>query len=588
MDEDLKKKIIKYSIILFVGLIIFVFILAFIGVKRTKITETTKNIKLNSGEKYLLEVNDYEWESSNKDVAIVNNSGEIEGIKEGKTTIKITTGNEIIIYEVEIEDIDKAVVLTNIKLEKNTIEIEKGESYNMKVSLIPENATSTELTWYSSNSDVAVVNNGKIEGVGRGNCMVTVKSSNGYIDTCLVKVRGDETLPVEDLEDISFDTTSMVLKEDIIYTLKYEVVPKDVNGIIEWESSDNEVAIIENGVIETKNIGTTTITARSGEIEEVMYITVVEGNEDDPDVIDDGKEIKVTDVAINQEEVVLEIGEEYKLEAIIIPNNATNKDVIWKSSNENIVTVDDYGNIRAMSGGEATITIKSLNDKEAECRVIVNEKAEEQEEIIDPVVEEEQISLNVTNISLNVGETIKLTETITPYNTVTKVTWKSSNTKVATVTNGQVRALASGSTIITATLPNGNKAVCTVKVTKKNTVVNVIALSMNVERVNLKVGGSSQLSVKVIPSNATNKTVTWTSSNSNIATVDSNGKVVGKASGTAIITARSSNGVIAKATVVVEAGVSIKLSATAIEMGLGATKTISATVTMSTALPTTL
>ena len=574
MDEDLKRKIIKYSIIGFVIFVIFVFILALFSSRTKKeiINSSEKSISLTTGEKYSLNYVDYTWTSSDNSIAIVNNSGEIEALKNGNASVVVNTNNEKITYNVSVNDIDNSVVLSNIKMEKNTIELAVNDTFSMNVKVVPSNASNTNLTWYSTNENVAVVENGVIKAVGSGTCMITVKSSNGYTDTCLVKVKGKSEEPTLELESLSFDTTSLVLKKDIIYTIKYDTVPSEVNANIYWETSDNSVVLVENGVIKTVGVGSATIVAKSGSIEETMYITVVEGDENTPEVIDDGKEVKATSITLNQENIVLTEGDSYTLTSIIKPDNTTNKQVTWSSSDSTIVSVDNYGNIKALKSGEANIVVKTSNDISATCIVKVNEKVEEKKEeekkeeekkeeppeIPDEEQEnivERNISLNLSNVSLNVGDTIQLIETVTPDNEVSSVYWSSSNPDIARVSKGFVTAVSGGNVVITAELPNGNAAKCYINVSSNGNVVNAFLISLNAKQVNLKVGGTFNFTASILPSNTTNKTITWTSSNNKIASVDNNGKVTAIASGSALITAKTSNGVIAKAAVIVEESV---------------------------------
>ena len=570
MDEDLKRKIIKYSIIGFVIFVIFVFILALFSSRTKKeiINSSEKSISLTTGEKYSLNYVDYTWTSSDNSIAIVNNSGEIEALKNGNASVVVNTNNEKITYNVSVNDIDNSVVLSNIKMEKNTIELAVNDTFSMNVKVVPSNASNTNLTWYSTNENVAVVENGVIKAVGSGTCMITVKSSNGYTDTCLVKVKGKSEEPTLELESLSFDTTSLVLKKDIIYTIKYDTVPSEVNANIYWETSDNSVVLVENGVIKTVGVGSATIVAKSGSIEETMYITVVEGDENTPEVIDDGKEVKATSITLNQENIVLTEGDSYTLTSIIKPDNTTNKQVTWSSSDSTIVSVDNYGNIKALKSGEANIVVKTSNDISATCIVKVNEKVEEKkeeekkEEEPPEMPDEEQenivernISLNLSNVSLNVGDTIQLIETVTPDNEVSSVYWSSSNPDIARVSKGFVTAVSGGNVVITAELPNGNAAKCYINVSSNGNVVNAFLISLNAKQVNLKVGGTFNFTASILPSNTTNKTITWTSSNNKIVSVDNNGKVTAIASGSALITAKTSNGVIAKAAVIVEESV---------------------------------
>ena len=164
------------------------------------------------------------------------------------------------------------------------------------------------------------------------------------------------------------------------------------------------------------------------------------------------------------------------------------------------------------------------------------------------------VTMSPTSLNLKVGETGSLTATVAPSNASDKtLTWKSSNTSVATVINGTVTAKAAGTATITATSNNGKSATATVTVTKDD--VAVTSVSVSPTSLSLTVGDTGELTATVSPSNATDKTLTWKSSNTSVATVI-NGTVTAKAAGTATITATSNNGKVATATVKVTSPVS--------------------------------
>ncbi|MBQ8208651.1 MAG: peptidoglycan DD-metalloendopeptidase family protein [Clostridia bacterium] len=151
------------------------------------------------------------------------------------------------------------------------------------------------------------------------------------------------------------------------------------------------------------------------------------------------------------------------------------------------------------------------------------------------------VTLNTSISTITVGNTLTLTATISPSNAANKnVSWTSSNTSIATVSNGVVTAKAAGTATITVKTSDGSKtATCTVTV-KANT-VSVTGVTLNKTEATLTVGDTLTLTATVAPSNATNKNVSWTSSNTSVATV-SNGVVTAKASGTATITVKTTDG----------------------------------------------
>ena len=247
-----------------------------------------------------------------------------------------------------------------------------------------------------------------------------------------------------------------------------------------------------------------------------------------------GQIVGVSGITLNKTALNLTIGASESLVATISPSNATNKDVEWTSSNTNVATVDTTGKVTGVSAGSATITVKTKDgSKVATCNVTVK----------NPVISVTGVTLNKTALNLVTGASESLVATISPSNATNKnVEWTSSNTNVATVdTTGKVTGVSSGSATITVKTKDGAK-VATCNVTVKNPVISVTGVTLNKTALNLVTGASESLVATISPSNATNKDVEWTSSNTNVATVDTTGKVTGVSAGSATITVKTKDG----------------------------------------------
>ena len=247
-----------------------------------------------------------------------------------------------------------------------------------------------------------------------------------------------------------------------------------------------------------------------------------------------GQIVGVSGITLNKTALNLTIGASESLVATISPSNATNKDVKWTSSNTNVATVDTTGKVTGVSAGSATITVKTKDGaKIATCNVTVKNS----------VIPVTGVTLNKTALSLVTGTSESLVATISPSNATNKdVEWTSSNTNVATVdTTGKVTGVSAGSATITVKTKDGSK-VATCNVTVKNPVISVTGVTLNKTALNLVTGASESLIATISPSNATNKNVEWTSSNTNVATVDTTGKVIGVSSGSATITVKTKDG----------------------------------------------
>lgn len=234
--------------------------------------------------------------------------------------------------------------------------------------------------------------------------------------------------------------------------------------------------------------------------------------------------IRVTNVSLNRSSIYLDVNDTYYLAATVTPSNATNKSVSWSSSNTRVATVSSNGKVTALREGTATITA-TVDGKSASAKVYVE----------DNVISVSKITLNRSYLDLDINETYKLIATVTPNNATYKtVTWKSSNTSVATVnSNGEVSARRAGTATITATA-DGLSVSATIYV---NGVIPVSNIVINKSSLDLEVGETYTLSATVYPSNATNKNISWSSSNTNVATINSNGKVTAKNPGSTLIRA---------------------------------------------------
>lgn len=250
-------------------------------------------------------------------------------------------------------------------------------------------------------------------------------------------------------------------------------------------------------------------------------------------------------VTLNKTQLELKAGESETLTAEMNAGEEVEADdtIIWTSADDTIADVDNNGKVTAKKAGTTTITATALDGKvKAECKVTVSQTAA-------PQVSVTGIKLDTAKATLNVGKTKLLTATIAPANASNKnVTWTSSNPKVAKVdAKGKVTAVAAGTATITAKTADGAftaKAVITVKAVK------VTGVKVNVSKASLAVGKTKTLKATVAPANATNKNVTWTTSNKKVAKVSAKGKVTAVAPGTATITVTTKDGKFKKKTVI--------------------------------------
>ena len=321
---------------------------------------------------------------------------------------------------------------------------------------------------------------------------------------------------------VTLSPTSLTMVEEEIMTLSVNVQPSNAeNKSVSWSSSNAAVASVQDGVVTAHKIGSATITVKTSDGGKTANCSVTVTS----------NVISVSGVSLDKTSLELTEGEEETLIATIAPDNALNKNVTWTSSDTEVATVEE-GKVTAVKAGTATITVKTEDgDKTAACEVTVKENGY-------PV---ESVSLDKTSMELTEGDEATLTATVTPDNASNKnVTWSSSNTEVATVENGKVTAVKAGTAIITVRTDDGDKT-ATCEVTVKEKVFPVESVSLDKTSMELTEGDEATLTATIAPGNASNKTVTWISSNPEVASVE-NGKVTAIKVGTTTITVKTEDG----------------------------------------------
>jgi len=261
-----------------------------------------------------------------------------------------------------------------------------------------------------------------------------------------------------------------------------------------------------------------------------------------------------SEIKLEKTELTLDVGSTINLMQTIMQQNENLGEVILESSNSDIVSIDSNGNVEALKEGSSVITIKTKDGKHtAKLTITVNATDIDETNSNETSVKVTGVSLNKTTLTLTQGQTAKLTVTVKPSNATNKnVTWKSSNSNIVTVdSKGNIKAIKEGSATITVTTTDGKytaKATITVKGVNaekpapEETSVNVTGVLLNTTVLNLTEGDNSKLTATVQPSNATNKKVTWMSSNSSVVSVDTNGNINALKAGSATITVTTQDG----------------------------------------------
>ena len=242
--------------------------------------------------------------------------------------------------------------------------------------------------------------------------------------------------------------------------------------------------------------------------------------------------VAVTGVTLNKTSLSLVEGNSETLTATVSPDNATNKAVSWKSSDASIASVDGTGKVTAVKAGSATITVSTTDgSKTATCSVSVTPKT----------ISVTGVAIEPSTLEIKEGATFQLKATVSPADASQAVDWASPSPHIATVDqNGLLTAVAPGTVriVVRSKAFTDKQGFCDVTVTQDNTLTGI---SLDADEITIAAGDSRNLTVIFYPEYASNKNVTWKSSDASVVTV-SDGKVFGLKEGTATVTATSEEG----------------------------------------------
>lgn len=420
------------------------------------------------------------------------------------------------------------------------LSVTKGETSDLSVEGQYKNASGSAVTIAVDGNDVTwtVDNTEYVKFVKKGSEYATVTGSavvvkavtgSAIVTATYGSVKKDITINSQDapitVDSVSLNKTELSFnKIGASEKLTATVLPAEANANVIWTSSNEAVAkVAADGTVTAAADGTATITATAGGKSAVCNVIV----KTTPDIVE------VASLALSKSALSFDtIGASETLTAAILPANATDKSVTWTSSNSNVAAVVN-GTVKAAGNGTAVITAKAGN-KTALCNVTVSQKAT-------------KISLNKSSLTFKkIGASEKLTAAVEPSAAADKsVTWSTSNSKVATVSNGTVKAAGNGTATITAKAANGLKAECKVTVSQASEKVTIEISNQTVsgKTLSVKKGKTYTLKAEVSPSStaSANKKIKWSTSNKKIATVTSAGKVKIVGKGTVKITAKTAD-----------------------------------------------
>ena len=470
---------------------------------------------------------DIVWTSSNEKVATVE-GGKLKLLSAGETIIAASapgTNAETKYCRVKVTE-----SVTGLKLASTEKIVYMGETTTIGYTVLPTTAGNKKVTWSSTKPSIATVNasTGLITPVSVGETTIIARTVEGnFMGTCTIYVK-------EQAKSISIGLRDVVVQVGEEYQIPYTLNPtSSTEANITWTSTNTAVATItDKGVVKGIAQGSTIIMAKLAN-GEIAYCNVV-------------VEEEVSGLQLNYDKKTIYKGKSFTLKATVTPNGATNPKVTYESSNEKIVTVSSKGKVTGKKAGTAIITVTTKeNGYKAFCVVTVKQNVT-------------KIKLNHSSYKLGYKKSIKLKATVTTTASNKKIKWTSSNPSVATVnSSGKVTAKKYGTTTITAAATDGSgvKATCKIRVVRLVTSVKLNRYSMTVVA-----GRKATLKATISPKSATYKSVTWSSSDKSIATVDSKGTVYALQPGIVYITAKAKDSSNKKAVCRVEVKAAVSAS----------------------------
>ncbi len=371
------------------------------------------------------------WKSSDTSIATVSSSGVITAVSNGTCKIIATTKDGTNLSA--SMDVTVDIKANSVALDKTSMQITSQNSINKLVATVTPSQASQKVAWSSSNGNIAKVDSkGRVTPVSNGTCKIIATTTDGTNKTASC----DVTVDVKFVTGISFEFNSYTIT-NVNQTPAFnpKITPSDAEDKnVRWSSSNTKVATVSSsGVIKAAGNGTCKITATTTDgtnLSASFNITV---------------NIKATKITLDKTKIELTTGKETEKITPSIEPSIANKNVKYTSSDESIATVNSDGVVTAVGSGTCRIIATTTDGSEitASCDVTVDIKTT-------------GMKLDKTNYTFNKAETIKINPVITPSKASKKLTWTSSNTKVAIVSSdGKVTPVGKGTCKITATTTDG-------------------------------------------------------------------------------------------------------------------------------------
>lgn len=463
------------------------------------------------------------WKSSSDDIAVVDNEGKVTAVATGKAEISAIAdeGGGAFIASCYVTVPQVVFPVDSLSIDPKELVLAKGAEAKVTATILPENATYTDLKWLSTNENVVSIKPGEggtvatatLSAVGTGTASVVVTSlDGGFTAECKVTVEQH----VSSLS-LSPKTIELELNDFKPVQLIAKIRPEDAEDkTVQWSSTNEAVAKVAGGLVSAVGIGDALIIAHTldGALEDTCKVTV---------------NCKVTGVKLSEHKATLKVGGSEQLVAEVLPANAGDKTVIWESSDPSVATVSDEGLVTALASGLTEVSVSTAGREFSETCVVTVEK------------DATGISLNETSLLMVVEQSVQLYATVKPDGvTNDKVRWSSTDENVASVSDeGLVTAKNAGEAFICATSQDGGfHDKCFVKVRSK-----VEGITITGDATSVYIGEKLRLKYSITPADAANVDIVWSSEDTKKATVDQDGVVTGVAKAESVkIRASTSDG----------------------------------------------
>lgn len=454
------------------------------------------------------------WISSNTSVVTVDENGMLTAVGSGSAAVLVQSNDSGVTAMCNVSVYQPVETVT---ISHTEMTVRKGTVFWLYAEAGPENAVNKTILWTTSDPTIATVDEtGMVTALMPGECTITATSQDtGVYATCKVTV----TEPVTGIT-LNFTEASIYAGDRIVIIPSVTPIDAD-NKAVTYLSSDPEIASVdENGIVTGLKGGSCVILVTTVErgLVASCKITVYEF---------------VTSVTINEKDVkYINNGASKAFTVTVTPDSASNRGVIWSSSNTNVMRVSQKGVVTAVGVGTATITATAADGSGIFDTVVLTS-----------IIPVSTIQVSPSYVTVIEGQSAQVTATVQPGNASIKdIDWSSSDTSVAVVDyNGEITGVSAGICYVYAKSTDGNEIVGTVKVTVKRA-VPATSIVINSKEVTMFPGQTRALSVRLKPSNSTDN-AQWVSSDTSVATVSSTGVVTARGQGNAVIYCIADSGV---------------------------------------------